>query len=83
MESQSATARAKTKPSRIENLKEMVMALGLNLEEILTNEALSMPHRTVVRADRPESQMETLLKALKHKLKKELTETPIPAPKTA
>jgi hypothetical protein len=57
-------------------------ALGLNPEEILTKEALSMPHRTVVTADRHESQMETLLKALKHKLKKELAETPIPAPKT-
>ena len=58
----------------------MVRALGFNLEEILTNEALSMPHRTVVTADRHESQMETLLKALKYKLKKELVETPIPAP---
>ena len=76
-------SRAKTKPSRIENLKEMVRALGLNPDEILTKEALSMPPRTVVTADRHESQMETLLKALKHKLKKELAETPIPAPKTA
>jgi hypothetical protein len=60
----------------------MVRALGLNPEEILTKEALSMPHRTTVTAGRDESQMETLLKALKQKLKQELAETPMPAPKT-
>jgi integrase len=72
----------KTKPSRIETLKEMVRALGLNPEEILTKEALSMPHRTTVTAGKDEGQMETLLKALKQKLKQELAETPMPAPKT-
>jgi hypothetical protein len=72
----------KTKPSRIEMLKEMVRALGLNPEEILTKEALAMPHRTVVMADRDESQIETLMKALKQKLKQELAETTMPAPKT-
>jgi len=72
----------KTKPSRIEMLKEMVRALGLNPEEILTKEALTMPHRTVIMAGRDESQIETLLKALKHKLKQELAETPMPTPKT-
>jgi len=60
----------------------MVRALGLNPEEILTKEALSMPHRTVITAGRDEGQLETLLKALKQKLKQELTETPMPAPKT-
>jgi len=40
--------RPKTKPNRIETLKEMVRALGRNPEEILTKEALSMPNRTVV-----------------------------------
>jgi len=72
----------KTKPSRMEMLKEMVRALGLNPEEILTKEALSMPHRTVITAGRDESQIETLLKALKQKLKQELAETPMLAPKT-
>lgn len=72
----------KTKPSRIEMLKEMVRALGLNPEEILTKEALSMPHRTVITAGRDENQIETLLKALKQKLKQELAETPMLAPKT-
>jgi len=72
----------KMKPSRMEMLKEMVRALGLNPDEILTKEALAMPHRTVITADRDESQIETLLKALKQKLKQELAETPMIAPKT-
>ncbi len=72
----------KTKPSRIEMLKEMVRAVGLNPEEILTKEALAMPHRTVVTAGRDESQIETLLRELKQELKQELTKTPMPAPNT-
>ena len=67
----------KTKPSRVEMLKEMVRALGLNPEEILTEKALAMPHRTVITGGRGESQgdnhVDTLLKALKQKLKQELT----------
>ena len=63
-------------------LKEMIRAVGLNPEEILTKEALAMPHRTVITASRDESQMETLLKALKQELKQELSETPMTAPKT-
>lgn len=66
----------------MEMLKEMVRALGLNPEEILTKEALSMPHRTVITAGRDESQIEALLKALKQKLKQEAAETPMLAPKT-
>jgi len=72
----------KTKPSRMEMLKEMVRALGLNPEEILTKEALAMPHRTVIKAGRDEDQIVTLLKALKQTLKQELIETPVPAPRT-
>jgi hypothetical protein len=67
----------KTKPSRVEMLKEMVRALGLKPEEILTKKALSLPHRTVITAGRDESQgddhVDTLLKALKQKLKQEIT----------
>jgi hypothetical protein len=48
----------------------------------LTKEALAMPHRTVIAAASDESQIDTLMKALKQKLKQELAETPIPAPKT-
>jgi integrase len=69
----------KTKPSRIETLKEMVRALDLNPEEILTKEALSMPNRTTVSADKAidENQMNTLLKALKQRLKEDLAEKPV------
>jgi hypothetical protein len=67
----------KTKPNRIEILKEMVRALGLNPEEILTKEALTMPNRTVITAgmkpNEDQSQIDTLLSALKQKLKQEIT----------
>ena len=65
-----------------ETLKEIVRALGLNPEEILTKEALSMPHRTVITARIDESQMDSLLKALKQKLKQELIKTPALLSKT-
>jgi integrase len=74
--------KSKTKPSRMETLKEMIRAFGWNPEEILTKEALSMPHRTVVAAGSDDSQIETLLRALKQELKQELAETSMPAPKT-
>jgi hypothetical protein len=67
--------RPKTKPSRVEILKEMVRALGLNPEEILTREALTMPHRTVVAAgmETDQNQINVLVNALKQKLKQEIT----------
>jgi hypothetical protein len=43
---------------------------------------MSMP-RIVIIVGRDESQIETLLKALKQKLKQELAEPPMPTPKTA
>lgn len=49
-------------------LKEIVRALGLNPEEILTRQALVKPHRTVITANvenRDQCQIETLLMALK------------------
>ena len=68
----------------METLNEMVRASGLNLEQILTKEAMSMPNRTVIVAsnETPEGQMDTLLKALRQKLKQELAETPVPALRT-
>jgi hypothetical protein len=63
----------KTAPNRIQMLKEIVRSFGLNPEEILTREALEKPHRTVIRAGIEASQVDTLLKALKQKLKEELT----------
>ena len=53
-----------------------------NPEEILTREALEKPHRTVIRAGIEASQVDTLLKALKQKLKEELTETRTPNSRT-
>ncbi len=52
----------KTKFSRIDTLKEIVRAWGLNPEEILTREALTMPHQTPYTQD---SQVETLSRELK------------------
>lgn len=63
----------KTTPNRIQNLKEIVRSFGLDPEEILTREALEKPHRTVIGTSIETSHMDTLLKALKHKLKEELT----------
>lgn len=68
---------SKTKPSRIQILKEITRALGLNPEEILAKEALAKPHRTIITAgmktNRDQDHVDTLLKALKQKLKQEIT----------
>lgn len=77
--------RQKTKPSRMETLKEMIRAFGMKPGQILTKEAVSMPNRTVIVTDKDaeEGQLDTLLRALRYELKKELSETPIAACKTA
>jgi hypothetical protein len=49
-----------------------VRSFGLNPEEILTKEALSKPHRTVIEAGIETRQIDVLLKALKQELKEEL-----------
>ncbi|MCP8304528.1 MAG: hypothetical protein H3Z50_03540 [archaeon] len=65
--------RPKTKLSRIETLKEIIRTWGMNPEEILTKEALAMPHRTYVDSyGRKEDQVKTLSSALKEMMKKEL-----------
>jgi hypothetical protein len=67
--------KAKTKPSRIQILKEITRALGLNPEEILTKEALAKPQRTItagMKTNQDQNQIDTLLKALKQKLKQEI-----------
>lgn len=68
-----------TKSSRIETLKEMMRAFGLNPEEILTKEALSMPNRTVIASAKETSnaQMDALLNALKQRLREDLLEKPL------
>lgn len=49
----------------------------VNPEEILTRETLEKPHRTVIRAGIEASQVNTLLKALKQKLKEEFCVCPL------
>ena len=67
----------KAAPNRIQILKEIVRSFGLNPDEILTREALEKPNRTVIGTNVETGHVDTLLKALKHKLKEELTaETP-------
>jgi len=63
----------KTRISKIDALKEIIRAWGMNPEEILTKEALSQPHRTyTTHHEREEDQVKTLALALKETIKKEL-----------
>ena len=64
----------KTQTSKIDALKEIIRAWGLNPEEILTREAMSTPHRTIVGSTELENnQMKILCNALKIEMKKELS----------
>jgi len=62
--------RPRTKLSKIEQLRIIIEAWGMNPNEILTREALTMPHRTVV--DSEKSQIKALNQALKQAIIKEL-----------
>jgi len=63
----------KTRVSKIEALKEIIRAWGMNPEEILTKETLAEPHRTYVTPmEREEDQIKTLALALKETIKREL-----------
>jgi len=65
--------RPKTKMSRIEMLKEICRAWGLEPDSILTKEALSMPHRIFVSdIDREREQIQALSGSLKEMLRKDL-----------
>lgn len=69
--------RQKTRISKIEALKEIIRAWGMNPEEILTKNALTKPHRTVVdRTQIEQNQIHQLSIALKQQLLKELRENP-------
>jgi hypothetical protein len=69
--------RQKTRISKIEALKEIIRAWGMNPEEILTKNALTKPHRTVVdRSQIEQNQIHQLSIALKQQLLKELRENP-------
>jgi integrase len=67
----------KTRVSKIDALKEIIRAWGMNPEEILTRQALTEPHRTVIdRNQLEQSQLHQLSIALKQQLLKELRENP-------
>jgi integrase len=61
--------RPKTKLTKIDQLKAVIRAWGLDPNEILSKEALSRPHRTVVDAE--QSQIQALNEALKQAIIKE------------
>jgi len=62
--------RPKTKQSKIEQLKLIIEAWGMNPHEVLSRATLSRPHRTL--ADPEQTQIEILNKALKQAIVKEL-----------
>lgn len=65
--------RPKTQLSRIEALKEIIRAWGMNPEEILTREALNHPSTTILQTANGESgQVKALSQALKEMMRKEL-----------
>jgi len=64
--------RPKTKVSKVEALKEIIRAWGLNPEKILTREALTEPHRTVISTqDQENSQLQILSRALRDLIRQE------------
>ena len=67
--------RPKTRTSKIDALKEIIRAWGLNPEEILTKQAFAEPHITVVdHSHLEENQIHVLSIALKEQILKELRE---------
>jgi len=65
----------KTRLSKIDALKEIIRAWGLNPEEILTKEALTRPNTTIITRDQlEERQLHQLSIALKQELLKEIRE---------
>ncbi|MGA3061459.1 MAG: hypothetical protein ABSD92_13975, partial [Candidatus Bathyarchaeia archaeon] len=65
----------KTRVSKIDALKEIIRAWGLNPDEILTKDALIRPNATIISRDQlEERQMHQLSVALKQELIKEIRE---------
>ena len=63
----------KTKASRLEILKQMVSAWGMDPDKVLVREAFAEPHRVFVSPqDREEDQVKVLCGALKEMMRKEL-----------
>lgn len=66
----------RVRTSKIEMLKEIIRAWGLNPEEILTRQALTQPYTTrVASVEWEREQMRELSKALREMLRKELLPT--------
>ena len=64
-----------TKITKIDALKEIIRAWGLNPEEILTRDALTQPHRTIIDHSQLEnSQLAQLTNALRQQMLKEIRE---------
>jgi len=64
------TIRPRTKLSKIDQLKLIIEAWGMNPNEILSKEAISRPNRTIL--DSEESQITVLNQALKQAIIKEV-----------
>ena len=63
----------KTRISKIDALKEIIRAWGMNPEEILTRDSMTKPHRTVIDNDQMEqNQIRQLSMALKNQMIKEI-----------
>jgi pyrroloquinoline quinone (PQQ) biosynthesis protein C len=65
--------RPKTKASKIDQLKLMIEAWGLDPNKILSNEVLVQPHRTVIDAE--QYSVEILNRSLKDAILQELRST--------
>jgi hypothetical protein len=67
--------RSKTRVSKLEALKEIIRAWGLNPEEILTHDAMRSPNRTIIdHSDIENHQLNQLTSALKQQMLKEIQE---------
>ena len=73
--SSNLSIRPKTRLSKIDALKDIIRAWGLNPEEILTRDALVQPHRTVIDHGQLENhQLSQLTTALRKQMLKEIRE---------
>jgi hypothetical protein len=71
----------KTQVSRLDMLKEIIRAWGLEPEKILVKGALSEPHRVIVApASREEEQVKALADSLREMLRKDLLDSRSPQP---